>query len=170
MFERIKDPIRRRYISKVFELIKEKFGDKLISFVIYGSVARGQDNPNSDIDILLIIDTKLSFSERCSILADILIKLYSEEAKQLIEKGYNPSIEFYPLNVEEAKTFRMIYLDMIHDAIILYDKNNFFKSILEKVSRTLSKLGSKRVWLNEKEWYWILKPDIKFGERIEYEF
>ena len=64
----------------------------------------------------------------------------------------------------------MIYLDMIHDAIILYDKNNFFKSILEKVSRTLSKLGSKRVWLNEKEWYWILKPDIKFGERIEYEF
>jgi hypothetical protein len=62
--------------------------------------------------------------------------------------------------MDEAKENRNIFLDMIDDSIILYDKNSFFKN-------RLVQLGSKKVILDDNTWYWNLKPDIEAGEIIE---
>ena len=170
-FKRIRDPYRRRYVASALDRVREEFGCSLVSYVLYGSVARGDDDKQSDIDVLSILDTDKSYGERCSILGKILAELYRTDlAQMMMNLGYNIFIEFYPLNVQEALTFRPLYLDMIDDAIILYDRNGFFKNILIKTSRVLSKLGSRRVWLNEREWVWIIKPDIRFGEEVSYEF
>jgi len=166
----IKDPLRRQYIASVFNRVREVFGDKLVSFIIYGSVARGMDSRSSDVDVLLILDDDRSYSDRCMILSKIMREVYNTDiAKRLIEKGYNLFVEFYPLNKEEAAVFRPIYLDMVHDAIVLYDRDYFFKNIMNRVRNLLLKLGSRRIWLDKDQWLWILKPDIRFGERIEYE-
>jgi len=55
---------------------------------------------------------------------------------------------------------------MTEDAKILYDKDNFFRKILEELKEKLKKLSSKRIWRGN-AWYWILKPDLKPGEIIE---
>jgi len=51
------------------------------------------------------------------------------------------------------------------DGIIVYDKDDFLFRELEKMRKKLKELGAKRV-KSEHGWYWILKPDAKFGEAI----
>jgi hypothetical protein len=79
-------------------------------------------------------------------------------------------VDFSPviLSVEEASRIRPIYLDMVEDSVILYDKNGFFKNIILKLRERLRELGSKRVWVKDK-WYWVIKPDIRFGEVVRIE-
>ena len=169
--EHIRDPYRREYVVLALDKAKKALGNSLVSCVLYGSVARGDDNRHSDIDLLLVLDTDMSYGERCVVLGRILAGIYRTDLVQkLLEMGYNVFIEFYPLNIEEASVFRPIYLDMIHDAVILYDKGCFFEKILNRVSKLLRRLGAQRIWLNEKEWIWLLKPDLRFGEEISYEF
>ena len=47
-----------------------------------------------------------------------------------------------------------LYLDMVEDAIIVYDKDDFFRKILQNVRNRLKELGSKRVRMG-KRWYWF---------------
>ena len=72
------------------------------------------------------------------------------------------------LNINEAKLFQPVYLDIIYDSIIVYDKDRFFKCLLEKFSNRLKELEAERVKLPYGKWFWRLKPDIKRGEVIEF--
>ena len=58
-------------------------------------------------------------------------------------------------------------MDMTEDAIILYDRDKFFRKVLEKTRKRLKELGFERVWLSEKSWYWR-KRDYKLGEMIVF--
>lgn len=167
--ENIKDINRRRYLELVLHEVMQEFGESLTSFVVYGSVARGDEYKCSDTDVLLILNSDEAYSERCEKLATVLAKVYKHKLTlELVEKGYNVFIEFYPLNLSEALQFRPIYLDMIEDAVILYDKG-IFEELMSRLLNLLNRLGSKRIWICEKSWFWMLKPDIKFGEVINYE-
>lgn len=57
-------------------------------------------------------------------------------------------------------------MDMIDDARILYDKNNFFKNFLGRLRIRLEKLGAKKISRGG-AWYWVLKEDYKIGEVFE---
>lgn len=55
-----KDEMREPYrtlIEKLVEALKRKYGDRFISLIIFGSVARGEMRKDSDVDLLLIIDS-----------------------------------------------------------------------------------------------------------------
>jgi len=53
-------------IAKLVERLKEEFGDNLVSVVLYGSVARGDYRPDSDIDLLLVLRGAPSCSVRAT--------------------------------------------------------------------------------------------------------
>jgi hypothetical protein len=67
---------------------------------------------------------------------------------------------------EETLKGSPIFLDMVEDCIILYDKEEFFAGVLIKLKERLAALGAKRVWRGN-AWYWDLKPDFKPGEVFE---
>jgi hypothetical protein len=77
-------------------------------------------------------------------------------------------VDFSPiiLDVEEAKRHRPIYLDMVVDAVIVFDKGDFFKKILDEIAARLRELGAERKRVG-KLWYWVLKKEYKPGEVIE---
>jgi hypothetical protein len=54
---------------------------------------------------------------------------------------------------------------MVEDAIILYDRDGFFQSILSQLKEKLERLSAKRVYIG-KNWYWDLAPNAKFGEAV----
>lgn len=165
--ENIRDVYRRAFIGELFNEVKKEYEDGLISFVVFGSVARGTDLPSSDLDLLLILDTDVSFFERTYRLSKLLNKVKtSNVGKALESKGYSLSIEVYPLTVKEADGFRMIYLDISFDAVIIYDKGSFFKKLMLKVRDALNRLGSMRLNLPNGSWIWILKPNLRFGEEF----
>ncbi|BBG23609.1 hypothetical protein IC006_0897 [Sulfuracidifex tepidarius] len=55
---------------------------------------------------------------------------------------------------------------MVYDATILYDKDQFFTKVLQRLEHRLIELGAERIKMGKK-WYWVLKKSSKFGETIE---
>ncbi|MEM4484005.1 MAG: nucleotidyltransferase domain-containing protein, partial [Candidatus Methanomethylicia archaeon] len=45
----------REVVDALFKELLEYFGDKLISIIVFGSVARGEARKDSDIDLFLVI-------------------------------------------------------------------------------------------------------------------
>ncbi|MGQ4876153.1 MAG: hypothetical protein ACP6IY_18965 [Promethearchaeia archaeon] len=81
------------------------------------------------------------------------------------EKGFHIDFSTILRTKKEAENLIPLYLDMVDDAVILYDKKNFFNNVLNRLREQLKKLGAKRIYIGKK-WYWDLKPDYKFGEDI----
>lgn len=52
----IKDERFRAILSEVETEIKKLFGTKLKQLILYGSYARNQQDPESDIDIMILVD------------------------------------------------------------------------------------------------------------------
>ncbi len=155
----------KHILTKFKQLLLEKFGDKLTSLVLFGSVARGTAKQESDIDLLIILkDAPDSYYRRLEPVIDIELKL-REEAFETTDAV--PFFSSIVLSKEEAMENRNIFLDMIDGSIILYDKNNFFKNRLKELKKRLLQLGSEKVVLEDKTWYWNLKPDSAMGEVIE---
>lgn len=149
-------------LTKFGQSLLKKFGDNLISIVLYGSVARGTARDESDIDILIILkDAPNAYYERLEPVIDIEIELRKNIS------GTAPIFSSIILSKEEAMENRNIFLDMIDDSIILFDKDNFFKNRLKELKNRLIQLGSRKVTLKDNTWYWQLKPDIKAGEILE---
>ncbi|MCX8117946.1 MAG: hypothetical protein N3G78_08460 [Desulfobacterota bacterium] len=67
---------------------------------------------------------------------------------------------------QEANLGSRIYFDMIEEAKILYDREDFFKGLLSRVREKLERLGAKKIQVG-KMWYWDLKPDYRPGEIFE---
>ncbi|MGH7332032.1 MAG: nucleotidyltransferase domain-containing protein, partial [Candidatus Rokuibacteriota bacterium] len=68
---------------------------------------------------------------------------------------------------EETEAGSPLFLDMVEDARIVYDRDGFLKNRLERLGQQLAALGSRRVWRGN-SWYWVLKPDLAPGETITF--
>ena len=84
---------------------------------------------------------------------------------KLLNEGYAVTISPI-LKTREAMRVSPLYLDMVEDAIIVYDKKRFFEGILRRLRKKLKELGAERVWV-DRRWYWILKRDYRFSEVME---
>ncbi|MDI9620023.1 MAG: nucleotidyltransferase domain-containing protein [Candidatus Nezhaarchaeota archaeon] len=153
-------------LSKLLERALEVLGEKLVSFVVYGSVARGEAERDSDVDLLLVVDGLPRSRLRRQELFMEVEEGVQAEVEKLRAEGYN--VDFSPIikTPGEAAVFSPVYLDMVEDAVILHDKDGFFRGVLDRLRGRLRDLGAERVRLG-KRWYWRLKRDYKFGEVIE---
>jgi len=161
----IKEPYAT-LLNNMLKIMKEEFKDDLISVVVYGSVARGDNRNDSDVDLLIIMKNL----PKDSILKRIRLFETKVEDKLNLDEywkmGYYISLSPVLKTPEEAEKFSPLYLDMVYDAVILYDRNYFFTRILQKLRDRLRELGAERVRMGKK-WYWVLKKDSRFGETVE---
>jgi hypothetical protein len=132
------------------------YGERLITLAIFGSVARGTAAAESDVDLLIVSNG----------LPQGRIKRVSEFAK--IERNCKPVVPLSPVikAPEEVLSGSPLFLDMVYDAMILYDKDLFFTNYLSRLKERLDRLGAKRVVQGDR-WYWDLKPDYRAGEVFE---
>ncbi|GAB4533443.1 MAG: nucleotidyltransferase domain-containing protein [Anaerolineae bacterium] len=148
------------------ETLKRHFGDRLVSVVLYGSVARNEHTPTSDIDLLIVAqDLPPSHRARNRLLAQLeeqLVPLLASLRRRGVHTDFSTIIK----TPEEARRFTPLYLDLTKDAILLYDQEGFFQGILDQLQARLSALGARRVRQGNVR-YWKLKPDYRWGEVIE---
>jgi len=153
-------------LKALVEKLFERFRDDLISVVVFGSVARGEARKESDLDLLLVIrNLPRSRFRRQDLFMEVEEEL-EELLRRLEEEGY--MVDFSPIlkTPEEAMRISPLYLDMVYDAIILFDRDEFFKKVLDRLRKRLEELGAKRIRLG-KLWYWVLKEKYRFGEVID---
>ena len=150
-------------ISKLEEILQ----DDLISVVLFGSAARGEAGEGSDIDILIVAE-KFGKEGRFEVFNEIENDLKaSEEYNDLKENKLGTTISPAPLTPSEVEKNPSILLDMVMDGIMLYDVNDFIENKMKSIRKKLKKIGSKRIFLDDKRYYWDLKPDYKLGEVVE---
>jgi hypothetical protein len=134
----------------------------LISIVLFGSVARGQARPTSDVDVLLVAE---GLPRR---LADRRQPFLDAWEVARAARGL-PSVEWNLIvkTPDEAAYRSPLYLDMVEDAVFIVDHGGFFWKVLAGMRERMRELGSRRVHLPDGSWYWDLKPDFRWGEVVE---
>lgn len=148
----------KKYIKEIKKCVINYYNERLVSLVIFGSFSRGTYTPESDIDLLLIVEE--------------LNKRKMKRIEEFVDnvEGKIQDIPHYISPIiktpEEITYGSPLLFDMVTDAIVVYDKNDFFKRKIENLKVRFKELGSKRVFTGTR-WYWILKPDLKPGEIIE---
>lgn len=100
------DTIKGKPFLEVLDEVKEElikiFGDKLRHLILYGSYARNEQDPESDIDIMILVEESEEESRRSrNIVRDIMAELSLKHDKliSLIEvpyKRYNEYVDVLP--------------------------------------------------------------------------
>jgi uncharacterized protein len=156
-----------RLLERLVEVLRGKIGEDLISVVLYGSYARAESTPQSDVDVL-IIARRLSPSrlERQGFFAKIAGEVESRFMPAFQAAGWFPYLSAILKTPEEAGRTSRIYSDMVEEARIVFDRDGFFRGVLQRVKKRLEELGARKVRVG-RMWYWDLKPDYRPGEIFE---
>ena len=155
-------------VQEFLRLLRERFGDRLVALLVFGSVARGTARPDSDVDLCLVIrDLPTSRYRRHQSLSPVLEGLRRGPAYTgLVRRGYAPDIAAILYTPEEIAETKPIFLGMVEDGVMVVDDGTLGGK-LESLRARLRELGSRKVTLDDGTYYWQLKPDLKFGEVIE---
>ncbi len=160
--ERIPHPLYAAVLSRYVRVLHDYFGDRLEGVLLFGSVARGDWDRDSDIDLLVVVeDWGGPGWRRTRELWPLKVKLMETEEFRVAEaKGFPPMIQHYPVSKMEAAEFHRIYLDASVEGIVLYEKNRFLSQLFERVRETLRSQGAYRVTVPGRGHYWVLGREI----------
>jgi len=146
-------------LQQFLRVLHARYGEALVSVVLFGSWARGEARAESDID-LLVISTHFPRSH-----LDRHLDMF--EAVKAVTKNFASKVSMIPLKPEEAITTKPFDLGMLTAHALLYDRDGFFAAVLQRLQTRLAELGSERRVDKDGYEYWDLKPDFKPGEVIE---
>ncbi|MDE2058519.1 MAG: nucleotidyltransferase domain-containing protein [candidate division NC10 bacterium] len=158
---------RLRDLAEAFaQGLRADLGDDVISVVLFGSVARGEANPYSDVDLFVVVRNlprgRRARLERVRAADQRIEKRLKELRGKEIYSDVCPILQ----TPEEAVPLRPFYLDFVEDAVILFDPDGFFASVLDRLKSRLKELRSVRRRMGKTR-YWDLKPDLRPGEIFE---
>ncbi|MCS7094086.1 MAG: nucleotidyltransferase domain-containing protein [Candidatus Aenigmarchaeota archaeon] len=123
-----------RVLREFVEECKKRFGENLVSVVLFGSYARGEQKKTSDLDLLVVVkDLPMVWSER---------KKQFEEICESLSKKYGKFIEVIPITTKELRKNlnkkSPFFITFVLGHKIVFDDGTFKKEF-EKFSLELSK-------------------------------
>jgi len=161
--------LRQSFEKILDELLKQTikvYGDRLITLAVFGSVGRGTPRAESDIDLLIVADNLPLGRIKRVLEFENVEKLVEPVLLDMNKRGLSTVVSPVIKTKEEVLAGSLLFLDMIEDAKILFDKNNFFAGFLNRFAKRLQKMGAKKIKRGG-AWYWVLKDNYKAGETFE---
>jgi predicted nucleotidyltransferase len=153
-------------LGAVLDAVRDYYGERLVTLAVFGSVGRGTQRADSDVDLLLICDPLPAGRMRRIAEFGKVEERLEPLLASLEKEGIATSLSVILKTPAEVNRGGLFYLDFIEDARLLYDRDGFFRQFLDQLNDRLRKLGARRIWRGN-AWYWDLKPDFKFGDVFE---
>ena len=152
-----------RLLCDLLAACQRHYGDRLVSMAIFGSVGRGTPRPDSDLDVLIVAEGLPS--GRMARIADFAPVERALSLRLAEGRPYAPATDVCPVFKSPAEVERgsPLFLDMIDDARILWDRDQFLAMAFARLRARLNSLGARRIWRGN-AWFWDLKPDYRLGE------
>lgn len=124
-------------IESIINILKEKFGKKLISIVLFGSIVKGRNHRFSDIDLLIVVeDIPDNWRERDKIVFDIDFNCGRDVELVLASPD---DILFSVENIAP------LMLEVYDNYQILYDNREFFSSSMKKFTTNLKLRQARKI-------------------------
>ena len=144
----------------------EWLNSDLVSIAIFGSVARGEAKACSDLDILLVSERfPEEYSRRVEVAVSVLEPLRDLKLWLWRNRGVYCNSDLLMLTRAEASSTQPVYLDMVFESVIVYDRGKFLEGVLEGLKRGLERIGAERVELPSRRWFWRFR--VEAGEVAE---
>lgn len=142
------------------------YAERLVALAVFGSVGRGTPRPDSDLDVLLVVETlpdgRMARVEEFEAVEGRMRDALGAAERQGVRTRLSPVLK----TPGEARLGSPLFFDLVEDAEILFDRDGFLGGELARLRRRLGELGARRVWRGN-AWYWDLKPDYRPGEVFE---
>lgn len=146
--------------------LRVTYGARLLACAAFGSVGRGTPRRGSDVDLLIVAEPlprgRMKRVAEFIPVEDRLVPLLTACG----EEGRIASISPVFKTSQELDAGSPLFLDMVEDARILYDRGGILAARLEQLRLRLRELGARRIWRGN-AWHWVLKPDLRPGEVFE---
>jgi predicted nucleotidyltransferase len=145
--------------------VKSALGERLVSVVLFGSVADGRARAESDVDVLLVVhDLPAGPRRRRALVAEA-----TDHAEALLQRSLPHA--FFSLVMKtpaEVELGGPLFYDMTLSgkAEMLVDRGGFMARFVVRLKERMAALGSVRRTLHGHP-YWDLKPDWKPGDVID---
>ena len=120
-----RSPDQKRALDSLQGRVLDELRGRIHSIVLFGSVARGEARPDSDIDLLIIIDGRIETKRR---IYDIS---YDNDQEC---KSFTQTIFFTPQGFESEVAMRSWFSsDIIGQGVVIYDDGTFRRICEEAV-------------------------------------
>lgn len=162
MILRAFEDLQERLLAEV----KTLYSNRLVSLVLFGSVARGTPGPESDIDFLIVADPLPDGRMKRVAEFEAVERNLEAHLRTHSQVGVLTCLSPVFKTPTEVKQGSLLFLDMVDDARIIYDKDGFFERYLNDLRKKLQELGARKVQ-HAGAWYWDLKPNFRKGDIIE---
>lgn len=154
----VSQPEQARPLEPVLAALKQELGRDLIAVVLFGSRARGDHQPESDWDLLVIADQLpgRAFPRH----------LY---LKRLLPPSWRGRVSILAKTVTEFEIgVPALFLDIALDGIILYDTNHYVEKRLAQLKQLISEAGLYREQRGrDLIWQWREFPGL--GRQLTWE-
>lgn len=113
--DQIKDEQMRKILSELLELLHQVYGKRLRAIILYGSVTRGTQTKDSDVDIMVLVDGNdaelRGYEEELSdVSTDISVKYL--KVFSIIDVSYQEYLEW--------KQISPFYRNVSEEGVVLY--------------------------------------------------
>lgn len=155
-----------RLLAALPAACEKVYGNRLEAVAVFGSVARGTMRPDSDIDLLLVANAlPAGRLARMREFAGVEAQLAPQLA-QAENEGVQTLLSPVFKTPEELAHGSLLFLDMVDEARLLYDRAGMLAAYLARLREKLARAGAERVSCAG-GYYWRLKPGARWGEPIE---
>jgi hypothetical protein len=145
-FGRLEDRPYINVIQSALSCLLHHFGTYLVTMAVYGSVSTGNYKVTSDIDILVVVDEwSRNISGQTAEVVEATAPVRGAISALYESQDISTSIQWYTVTKDEAAKLRPLYLDMVTDAELVYDRDHFFEEILSKLRSRMEDFDFKRV-------------------------
>lgn len=161
--DRVPSPRFAPIVRWAVERLRGRLPARLAGVLVFGSVARGQESPDSDIDLLVLVrgDARALEEVRRGVLQVQRELRSTSEYRVARHAGFHPVLDAHLVLVERAYRLYRLYLDALTDGIPVYDPERQLAELRERMRARLRAAGSVRVETSEGFRYWKLgDPEI----------